>query len=111
MQKTKQFWLPLVRSGKQLWHRILGEPFVWLFYCFFQPARFRRQFEGKSLGLRIVLMLRLALPLFLVSYPLAFLVQLILASSLPVSRLAGEELNLAGLLLTTLWAAVIGVGW
>src|SRR5436309_672894 len=111
MQKTKQFWLPLVRGGKQLWHHVLGDPFIWLFYCFFQPARFRNQFEGKSVWLRSVLMLRLALPLFLVSYPLAFLVQLILASSLPVSRLPGGVLNLSGLLLVTTWAVVIGVGW
>src|ERR1700730_5732049 len=111
MQKTKRFWLPLIRSGKQLWYYVLGMPCIWLFYCFFQPARFRNQFEGKSVWLRSVLMLRLASPLFLVSYPLAFVVQLILASSLPASRLSGGVLNIPGLLLTTTWAAGIGVGW
>ncbi len=111
MQKTKRFWLPLLRSGKQLWYYVLGMPFIWLFYCFFQPVRFRSQFKGKSPGLRIVLMLRLALPLFLVSYPFAFVVQLILASSFPGSRLPGEVLNPPGLLLATMWAVVIGVGW
>src|SRR5712692_4364997 len=111
MQKTKQSWLPLVRSGKQIWHYLLGAPFTWLFYCFFQPARFRSQFEGNRPWNRLAMLLRLALSLFLVSYPFAFLVQLILTSNFPASRLSGEELTTLGLLLSTGWTAVINVLW
>src|SRR6266487_3357091 len=61
---------------KRAWQYLFIEPFIWLFYCFFQPARFRREVEIRDLSKRIVPMLRLALPLFLISYPFAFLMRL-----------------------------------
>ncbi len=56
-------------------------------------------------------MLRLALPIFLVSYPLALVVQIILASSFPASRPTGYDLNIFSFLLATAWATVLAVGW
>jgi AAA+ ATPase superfamily predicted ATPase len=56
-------------------------------------------------------MLRLALPIFLVSYPLAIVVQVILASSFPASRPTGYDLNIFSFLLATAWATVLAVGW
>lgn len=92
---------------KHIWHYLFAEPFTWIFYCFFQPSKFSREFEvadpirsfKKFVGefeisspfrslsarvtkitpthkasvtgflMRIVPMLRLALPMFLISYP------------------------------------------
>ncbi len=111
MEQTKRPWISLIKTGQQAWHYVLAEPFTWLFYCFFQPARFKREFEVQSLWRRIGLMLRLALPIFLVSYPLALVVQVILASSFPASRPTGYDLNMFNFFLTTAWATVLGVGW
>src|SRR5258708_2853302 len=57
---------------ERVWHYLLADPFTWLFYYFFQPAEFRREFETKDFAERILPMLRLTLPIFLVSYPLSF---------------------------------------
>ncbi len=108
MEQTKQPWLSLMKTVRLAWHYVLAEPFTWLFYCFFQPARFRREFEVQSFWKRIGLMLRLALPIFLVSYPLALVVQAILASSFPAIEV---PVNIFTFLLTTAWATVFGVGW
>ncbi len=107
MEQTKRPWLSVKKTGQQAWYYLLAEPFTWLFYCFFQPARFRREFEAQSLWKRIGLMLRLVLPIFLISYPLALVVQIILSSRQPVNILSF-------LLMTawaTLWATLLGVGW
>ena len=108
MEQTKRPWLSFIKTGQQAWHYALAEPFTWLFYCFFQPARFKREFEVQSFWKRIGLMLRLALPIFLVSYPLALVVQVILASSFFAN---GAPVNIFDFLLTTAWATVLGVGW
>lgn len=62
------------------WHYWLAEPFSRIFYIFFQPQRFIREFETQSSRLlqRFVLMLRLIIPMFLVSYPLALVGQTVL---------------------------------
>ncbi len=62
---------------KRTWQYVLVEPCTWLFYCFFQPARFRRECESRGFLSRMVSMFRLALPMFLSSYPLALVVQII----------------------------------
>src|SRR5712692_6909567 len=98
MEQTKRPWISLIKTGQQAWHYVLAEPFTWLFYCFFQPARFKREFEVQSLWRRIGLMLRLALPIFLVSYPLALVVQVILASSFFAN---GAPVNIFNFLLIT----------
>src|SRR5216684_8162622 len=103
MEQTKRPWISLMKTGRLVWHYVLAEPFTWLFYCFFQPTRFKREFEVQSLWKRVVPMLRLALPIFLVSYPLALVVQAILASRPPV--------NIFSFLLATAWATVLAVGW
>src|SRR5216684_9054850 len=102
MEQTKRPWISLMKTGRLVWHYVLAEPFSWLFYCFFQPTRFKREFEAQSLWKRIGPMLRLALPIFLVSYPLALVVQAIFASS--------SRVNLLSFLLTTAWATVLAVG-
>ena len=108
MVQTKQPWLSFIKTGRLAWHYVLAEPFTWLFYCFFQPARFKRELEVQSFWRRIGLMLRLALPIFLVSYPLALVVQALFASSFPAS---GPPVDIFNFLLTTAGATVLGVGW
>jgi uncharacterized protein len=114
MEQTKRPWLSLMKTGQQAWHYVLAEPFIWLIYCFFQPARFKRDFEVQSLWKRFVPMLRLALPIFLVSYLLAlvlqafaFVVQATLVSGFQTGR---PPVNIFNFLLNTAWATVLAVG-
>jgi len=60
---------------KRVWHYLMGEPLTWIFLAFFQPARLRREIEPAKFSQRIKPMLRLILPMFLVSYPFTMLVQ------------------------------------
>ena len=52
------------------------EPLRWLFYSFFQPARFQKDFAQIPLLRRMQMMLRLFLPMFLCTYPLSLLIRL-----------------------------------
>src|SRR5207248_8298851 len=75
-----------MKHMRRVWRYVLAEPFMWLFYCFFQPGRFKRECESKDFLKRMISMLRLALPMFLYTYPLALGVQLLggLERNLPV---------------------------
>src|SRR6266496_1599227 len=55
---------------KRAWHYLLTEPLTWIFYCFFQPARFRREIEipGYFKLKRTIPTLRVSAPLFLSSF-------------------------------------------
>jgi hypothetical protein len=110
MEQAKRSWLSLRSSGQQAWRYGLVEPFVWLFYCFFQPMRFKHEFEIENFWLRIAPMFRLALPIFFLSYPFAFVVQIILSSSFPSRGIFGQP-NTLIFLLTVAWITVIDVGW
>ncbi|MGZ3628266.1 MAG: hypothetical protein ACXWPS_17340 [Ktedonobacteraceae bacterium] len=117
MEQSKRPVSPLISSGKPIWFYLVVEPFTWLFYCFFQPNRFKNEIEIQNFWKRIVPMLQLALPLFLISYPLALLVQVLILSSAPSfwTNLQSLDLSsllsfLASLLLATAWATVIGIG-
>lgn len=55
------------------WRYLLGEPLKWIFLCFFQPTRFRENYEQLSLMARFVCSLRLLLPVFLLAYILNLL--------------------------------------
>jgi uncharacterized protein len=71
---------------KLTWHYVFTEPCKWLFYCFFQPTKFKRECESKDFLKRTISMHRLALPMFLCSYPLALGLQIIggLERNLPI---------------------------
>src|SRR5690242_16300737 len=62
-----------MKQGVHFW---VIDPFCWLFYCFFQPTRFKREYEREGIIKRIIPMLRLILPLFLLSYLLALILEL-----------------------------------
>jgi uncharacterized protein len=62
-----------MEQTKAILQYLLGEPFAWLFYCIFQPTKFGREISYQISSLNSSC--RLVLPIFLLSYPLAFLVQ------------------------------------
>src|SRR5437762_1149938 len=62
---------------QRAWRYVMTEPFTWLFYAFFQPVRFKREYESKGIIHRMSAMLRLVLPIFLCTYPLALLVDVL----------------------------------
>src|SRR5438045_3818446 len=59
-----------MKSLERGWRYLLAEPFTWIVYCFFQPARFQREIEipGYFKPKRIVPMLRVSISLFLFSF-------------------------------------------
>jgi hypothetical protein len=61
---------------KRLGHYFIIEPFYWLFYCFFQPARFQKDFTQIAPLKRMAMMSRLLLPMFLCTYPPAMLIRI-----------------------------------
>ncbi len=99
---------------KCIWCYLVAEPFTWIFYCLFQPGRFKRDFEVEGFFERVIPMGRLLLPLFLLSYPLALVVKLILYHSFPEMApccfpprgTIVSGLDLISLLLSTVWATI-----
>jgi hypothetical protein len=63
---------------KRGWNYLLAKPFTWMFYAFFQPRRFDREFGQATLLLHLVLIPRLVASIVLVSYPLVLLGRAIL---------------------------------
>jgi uncharacterized protein len=105
---------------KWTWRYLIVEPFIWLFYCFFQPHRFASELEAQSPVETIVPMLRLALPIFLISYPFGIAVRFILlefshvSSSSIMSILFVTILSVAGsitvgILLATVRGIAVGI--
>jgi uncharacterized protein len=103
------------------WHTIIIEPSQWLGYCFFQPSRFHRELEARSRSIRLKRMLRLALPLFLFTYPFALIMRFILGFSYRETYryyYSGglDQIHLLPFLFDTVWvclltlAAAIAVG-
>ena len=70
---------------KGMWHYLLIEPFTWLFYFLFQPAKFKGDIEARSLWGRTLQMLRLQLPMFLCYYPLALIARAIMYIIFPTA--------------------------
>src|SRR5579864_9162501 len=54
------------------------EPYFWLQCCFFQPVRFKHDFEAMSLPQRLVMMLRLTPLLFFCSYTPALIIRILI---------------------------------
>lgn len=67
---------------KQIWHYLLAEPFMWIFCCFFQPDRFSKEFETEGFFniKRIVPMLRIIVPAFIIAYLFSLVSHFILIS-------------------------------
>jgi len=56
---------------QRVWNMLATEPCTWIFYCFFQPTRFRKEWEIQDVRKRVLPMLRLILPMVLISFALS----------------------------------------
>jgi hypothetical protein len=80
----------------------LIEPFTWIYYCFFQTDKFKREFEIRSFSARIVPTLRLIFPAFLTAIVISTLFLLIFGNL---------SLSSSAFLLNTVWAVILGSSW
>jgi hypothetical protein len=62
---------------------LINEPYLWLQRCFFQPVKFKEEFETTTISQRLVMLLRLMPLLFLYAYTPALLIRLVLFSLHP----------------------------
>src|SRR5690242_12994593 len=100
---------PLLPILSRIWRYLLAEPCAWLFLCFFQPARFESEYGQRGFLQRIALLLRSVLPLFLLSYPFAVAVQVLLPICLlscAPFKVSFTEMNL---LLSAAQASALGI--
>lgn len=67
-----------MKFTKRIWHYLIAEPFTWLFYCFFQPAKFKQDVEETGALRRLIPMARMILPMFLCSFLVAIAVKAVL---------------------------------
>ncbi len=62
---------------------LISTPYLWLQCCFFQPLKFKQDFESRLLSQRLVVMLRLMPLLFLYSYTPALVIRIIIYTLRP----------------------------
>lgn len=102
-----------MRQVRAVFRTLLWEPLMWIFYCFFQPIRFKRVVETSSIPLRFVRMCRLVCPLFLCVFPFAFITHILLTLLFPSlfsdshSGMGKQVFDTAGVLVLTLFVAVL----
>jgi hypothetical protein len=65
------------------YHAIVLEPYLWLQSCFFQPVRFKHDFETAGLSQRLLMILRLVPILFLYAYTPALIIRIVLYMQRP----------------------------
>jgi uncharacterized protein len=102
---------------KKVWHYLVIEPFTWIFFCFFQPNRFSREYKRADSATRVISMLRLALPLFLISYLFAIIISIFIQYFLPILEPAYFSVdggfvlapNADLFLLAMAWATFLGI--
>jgi hypothetical protein len=99
---------------KRLGQDFISEPFYWLFYCFFQPARFQKDFTQIAPLKRMAMMSRLLLPMFLCTYPPAMLIRMSLFAASPqlyhhyfATTAAGHAFPLTAFLFDATWATLL----
>src|SRR5437879_5149933 len=65
---------------RYFYQHFIIDPFIWLMYYFFQPTKFKNEFDMEGLFelKHILLLLQLMLPLFVISYPWTLLLRFIL---------------------------------
>jgi len=100
----------LLSTFQRIWRYLLAEPCTWLFLCFFQPTRFSTEYEQQGFLKRSVLMLRLALPLFLLTYPFSVALQALLTGCfLSCNSTASSSISI-DVPLYMVQAAALGIG-
>ncbi|NWJ98961.1 MAG: hypothetical protein HXX20_24745, partial [Chloroflexi bacterium] len=69
---------------KGTWHYLFGEPFIWIFRTIFQPNSFERETKADPLLVRVKVMFRVALPLFLFCFSLDLVILPVLYTLFPI---------------------------
>jgi uncharacterized protein len=108
MEKTASIWHFFI--PRLLWKNVFLTPLYWLFLCFFQPVRFSEQFEYRTIAGRFTLIVRLALPLFLLIFLVALPVQGLLLCTASCTLLSIFTWNtLSTIFLATLFGVTLGL--
>ncbi len=68
----------MAEKERGIWYLFVLEPYHWLQSCFFQPVRFKHDFETLNLSQRLVMMLRLTPLLFFSSYTPALIIRIVI---------------------------------
>ena len=68
----------MAEKERGIWYLFVLEPYRWLQSCFFQPVRFKHDFETLNLSQRLVMMLRLTPLLFFSSYTPALIIRIVI---------------------------------
>lgn len=112
-----------MQERKNLWSNPLTGPFLWLACYFFQPDRFMRKMEVELRTHRLKLLLKLALPMFIVCYLPVLGLQLFFNFSYFTSNwivfsltsalgcLLGVAIGIIWDLLANLWVGIVGGIW
>jgi uncharacterized protein len=88
---------------KRVWHSLLAEPFTWIFYAFFQPRRLERELAVGGSRQRLMIMLRMVIPMLLIAYPIAVIGQIAL---IPFHLLSHPDL--ASILSSSMIGSAVG---
>ena len=70
---------------KDIWQWLWIEPLTWIFYCFFQPVKFRREIERQGFLPRLRCMCQLAPLLFILIYPPTLSARVLLSYFCPLA--------------------------
>src|SRR5260370_3215823 len=104
----------MVEKERSIRRLFVLEPYLWLQCCFFQPVRFKHDFEMVSLPQRLVMMLRLTPLLFLYSYTPALITRIViymlrpdLYSSYAIYRFVPLSPAIGWFLFDATWAATL----
>src|SRR5581483_1249642 len=95
---------------QQAWRFMLTEPFGWLRDYFFKTNTFMNTYQAKDRAQRFKFLLRLILPMFLISYPLAVLLSFLFTLSLLgwINILIASVGTLSGFLIGISWEQITG---
>src|SRR5947209_7546366 len=110
MEKTTQGWRSLTANARHLWENLFITLLGWLFLCFFQPVRFSEQFEHPGIAGRYTLVLRRAIPLFLLIFLVALPIQALLLCTHSFTAMSIFTWNtLRSIFLATLFGVTCGL--
>src|SRR3989442_6132 len=73
----------MLENTRSIRHLFVLEPYLWLQSCFFQPVRFKHDFEARDLTQRLVMMQRLTPLLFLYAYTPALVIRILVYAFRP----------------------------
>src|SRR6266568_8769364 len=94
-----------MRRLQQIWRFVLSEPFIWLYRYFIKTNTFMNEVKMMDRAARLKLLLRLMLPMFLISYLLLLIPSLFSNDTYLLLRIAAGVLS--GFLVGATWDAVM----